>query len=573
MGSNRKYHLNTHGGRRKVMFDQKYTIIFKKPNSLAEGGYPGFKPRTEKAKGMVIDRDVTVKMRDGIKLYIDVYRPEKEGKYPVIIDWSRFGKHHRANFSSVATSGLDEREYSEYAGNEGPNPVYWCQNGYIIINADPRGCFNSEGDMTWVSPQETEDCYDLIEWAGTQGWSSGKVGMLGVSYLGWTQWKVAALNPPHLVAICPWEAASDFYREVAFHGGIPETTFFHHHTEGKHYSLIRVEDSIEMQKQHPLFDDYWASKNADLSKITVPAFVVASWSDHGLHTRGTLEAFKKIASKDKWLLVHGRYKWWHFWQTENVEKQRQFFNRFLKGVDNQVKDWPKVTLEIREKFYVGNLRTEREWPLARTRYTKFFLNSEGKLNKSALKKEAEIRYNVNDITDKTQNAKFEFKFDEKTEITGYMKLRLWVQADGSDDMDLFVAIEKIDRAGYIVPFAYFGRHDDGPVALGWLRVSHRELDEERSKPYQPFLKHQQEIKLKAGEIVPVEIEILPSSTLFERGEKLRVVVQGSDIYSHMSPDGYVLTTGHVATVNRGEHVIHVGGKYNSHLLVPIIPAD
>ena len=198
-----------------------------------------------------------------------------------------------------------------------------------------------------------------------------------------------------------------------------------------------------------------------------------------------------------------------------------------------MKDWPKVTLEIRERFYVGNFRSENEWPLARTQYTKLFLNaSDGKLSKSPFEKEAQVRYNVNDITDKTQNAQFEFKFDKKTELTGYMKLKLWVQADGSDDMDLFVAIEKIDRAGYIVPFAFFGNHDDGPVALGWLRVSHRELDEEKSTPYQPFHKHQREIKLKAGEIVPVEIEIWPSSTLFERGEKLRVVVQGSDIYTY-----------------------------------------
>jgi len=272
----------------------------------------------------------------------------------------------------------------------------------------------------------------------------------------------------------------------------------------------------------------------------VPAFAVASWSDHGLHTRGTLEAFKRIASEDKWLMVHGRKKWWHFYQPENVEKQRQFFERFLKGADNHVKDWPKVTLEIREKYCIGDYRTENEWPLGRTEYTRLFLNaSDGDMSYSPFQNEALVCYKVNDITDKTQNAKFEFKFNEKTELTGYMKLRLWVQADGNYDMDLFVAIEKIDRTGYLVPFPFFSKHDDGPVALGWLRVSHRELDEERSTPYQPVHKHQRQIKLEAGEIVPVEIEIWPSSTLFERGERLKVVVQGSDIYSYP-----VLTNGH-----------------------------
>ena len=190
--------------------------------------------------------------------------------------------------------------------------------------------------------------------------------------------------------------------------------------------------------------------------------------------------------------------------------------------------------------------------------------------KTSPKKKSQVRYNVNDIQDKTQNAKFEFEFKDKTELTGHMKLKLWVQADGSDDLDLFVAIEKIDRAGYLVPFPFFGNHDDGPVALGWLRVSHRELDEEKSEPHQPVHKHQREVKLEPDEIVPVEIEIWPSSTLFERGEKLRVVVQGSDIYWYPNERH---TNGHTETVNKGEHVICTGASYDSHLLVPVIPAD
>jgi len=566
------------------MTNQRYPLIFREPLPPTEGGYPGFNPRTEKVMlsdrvhfpTMIIDYDVTVTMRDGKKIYINVHRPEKgkddpslflanmaavdtTEKCPVLIAWGPYGKHGRRRHDFI----------SKYAGFEAPDPVYWCGKGYIIINADPRGFWNSEGDATYFSEQEAEDCYDLIEWAGTQNWSSGKVGMLGVSYLAWIQWKVAALKPPHLAAISPWEGVSDFYRELAFHGGIPETVW-QAFGESNRFSTTRAENFLELSQQHLLFDDYWASKNADLSKITVPAFVVASWGDQGLHTRGTLEGFKKIASTDKWLIVHGRKKWETFYQWDNVEKQLQFFDRFLKGVDNRVKCWPKVILEVREKFFVGDFRSEKEWPLARTQYTKLFLNAgDGKLDKSPFKKEVQVHYTVNDITDKTQNAQFEFKFDTKTELTGHMKLKLWVQADGSDDMDLFVAIEKIDRAGYVVPFPFFSTHNDGPVAIGWLRVSHRELDEQRSTSYQPFLKHQREIKLKPGEIVPVEIEILASSTLFERGEKLRVLVQGSDIYSYH--DG-TLTSGHTATVNHGEHIIYTGGKYDSHLLVPVIPA-
>ena len=206
-----------------------------------------------------------------------------------------------------------------------------------------------------------------IQTAGTREWSNGKVGMQGVSYLAWSQWKVAAANPPHLAAINPWEGVSDFYRELATHGGIPETLFGPMWMRSVCFSTTRVEDFVEMEQQHPLFDAYWASKNADLSKIKVPALIVASWTDHGLHNRGTIEGFRQIASKDKWLIVHGRKKWWHFYQKESVEKQRQFFNRFLKGIDNDVPRWPKVRLEVRDRYYVGKSRNEREWPPARTK--------------------------------------------------------------------------------------------------------------------------------------------------------------------------------------------------------------
>ena len=194
----------------------KFTMIFKKPVPPSEGGYPGFNHRTEKARGMIIEYDTAVIMRDGVKIYIDLFRPEKEGEYPVIICWGPYGKQGRPTvYALMGNTGLNDEDFNKYTGFEAGDPVYWCRNGYIIINADPRGAWNSEGDLTFMSPQEAEDCYDLIEWAGTRSWSNGKVGMQGVSYLAWTQWKVAALNPPHLAAINPWEGVSDFYRELS----------------------------------------------------------------------------------------------------------------------------------------------------------------------------------------------------------------------------------------------------------------------------------------------------------------------------------------------------------------------
>jgi predicted acyl esterase len=546
-----------------------YKMIWREPIDPRQGGYPGFNPRTTTENGIIAEYDVTVRMRDGKKIYLDCFRPEREGKYPVIIGWGPYGKHGRLLNGDMTNCGQETQRFSKYNMYEGPDPGYWCKNGYIVLNPDPRGLWNSEGDVTMMSPQETEDCYDLIEWGGVQNWSNGRVGMLGVSYLAWTQWRVAALNPPHLAAICPWEGVSDFYREFAFHGGIPETWFYPIFQVNCSFSRGKVENLLELQKEHPLYDDYWASKNCDLSKINVPALIVASWTDHGLHNRGTFEGYKQSSSKDKYFFVHGRKKWQNFYEPESVERQRQFFNRYLKGIDNMVKNWPRVTLEIRERYYVGKTRTEKEFPIARTQYTPLYLNAaEAKMSNGIVSIQSKATYNVNDISNKTQNAQFEYTFTQKTELTGYMKLKLWVEAQGCDDMDLFVAVEKVDKAGYVVQFPYFGNHDDGGVALGWLRVSHHELDAARSTPWQPVHKHTGEIKLKPGEIVPVEIELWPSGTSFEKGEKLRLIVQGSDIHAH--PEGGH-TMLHKSTVNKGKHIIYTGGLYDSHLLVPVIP--
>jgi predicted acyl esterase len=551
------------------MDKQTFELRFTRGKFPSGGGYPGLRPGqlVDESLGMVCEYDVPVTMRDGVKIYVNVFRPKAAGTYPVILAWAPYGKHAGAEdyYAMLPGCGQAKSLHSEYACFEGPDPVDWCPHGYVIIYVDPRGAWGSEGDLTFMSPQEQLDGYDVVEWAGTQPWSNGKVGMNGVSYLGWSQWKIAAMNPPHLAAINPWEGVSDFYRELVFHGGI-RCNFTAMFPGTMCRPTRRAEDLMAMAKEHPLFDDYWASKNADLAKITVPAFVVASWSDHGLHTRGSFEGFKKISSTEKWLRIHGRKKWVDYYA--HVDMQRQFFDRFLKGIDNEVKYWPRVNLEIRERSQVGNYRAEGEWPLARTKYTPLFLDaSNNKLDLSPSKQAAQARYEVDNLKDKSLKAFFEFDFKEKIELTGHSKLKLWVEAVGSDDMDLFVVIDKFDRTGDRVPFPSQSGYDHGPVAYGWLRVSHRELDEERSTAHQPVLKHRREIKLSAGEVVPVEVELWPASVSFEAGETLRVTVIGSDLHAHEAwkHDG-------VRTVNRGAHVIHTGGKYDSHLLVPVIPA-
>jgi predicted acyl esterase len=531
----------------------------------AEGGCPPLQRRTVRADGMVIDYDVPVALRDGVEIYADVFRPEGGENVPVIVAWGPYGKHAPVKYDVFPNHGVDAGWVSKYAGFEAPDPLYWTRHGYAVINVDPRGMWNSQGDATFYSAQEAMDVYDLIEWAGTQEWSNGKVGMSGVSYLAIVQWRAAAEHPPHLFAINPWEGVSDRYREMAYHGGIPENRFGPMWRSRRvPYSHQRVEDTVTMYAEHPMWDAYWEGKTADLSKVEVPAFVVASWSDQGLHTRGTLEGFKRISSKQKWLLVHGRKKWQYYYQPENVERLRLFFDCFLKGIENEVDSWPRVRTEVRDAFYVGEMRDENEWPLARTVYEELYLDgSSASLGPLTAGTEAAVAYPA-----AGGRARFTYRFNTTTELVGHTKLRLWVEADGADDMDLFVGLQKLDPAGNVIPFSFLNALEDGPVALGWLRVSHRELDEARSRPEQPWHTHLREQPLKPGEIVPVEIEIWPSGTRFQKGEQLQLIIQGSDVQHY--PPG-VVAMGHSVTRNAGTHVIHTGGRYDSHLLVPVIP--
>jgi uncharacterized protein len=520
--------------------------------------------------GLHVQRNVAVRLRDGVRIYVDVYRPDGVAgsrDLPALLGWSPYGKHNTSPRLAWPAAGVLDGWISPYTAFEAPDPMYWCPRGYAIVYPDPRGSWYSEGELRHGGRGESEDCFDLVQWIGAQPWSNGKVGMTGVSYLTAIQWQVAPLRPSHLAAINPFEGFSDWYREFAYHGGIPETSFLPRGSGNLQWSTTRTEDTPANVRAHPLYDAYWASKECELEAINVPAYVVASWSDHGLHTRGTLEAYKRIGSKQKWLEVHGQKKWAYYYEPSHVQKQLQFFDHFLKSPGTLVPAWPNVLIEVRERANVGEFRAEREYPIARTEFRKLYLHAgEQALLDAPAATPAEARYAP---LSGDGRAVFDHVFAEDTEITGHAKLRLWIEAVDSNDMDLFVALQKLDRTGEYVGFVFYAMLENGPAALGWLRASHRETDPKRSTPEQPFHTHVRELPLEPGKRVPVDVEIWPSSTLFRAGERLRVVVQGQDVMREGLPMAPFAR--HENTRNQGTHVIHTGGTCDSHLLVPVIP--
>ena len=334
--------------------------------------YPGFNPRRERADGLVIERDVALQMRDGTTLYADIFRPDGvDAALPAIVVWSAYGKHTR--WWSLPGADIDLAALSPHTVFECPDPVPLCERGYAYVAVDPRGVCMSEGDISVFTPQEGEDMYDTIEWVAAQPWCVGKVAMTGASYYGWSQWRAGSTCPPHLDALIIYDGLSDPYRELAFHGGIPNNKFVNFWEKSVGVSKNRREDWVKASAIHPLFDEYWQAKVAPVERMNVPLFVVSSWADHGIHTRGTLEGYKRTGSDRKWLEVHGRKKWMWMYRPETVGRQVAFFDRFLKGTPNEVDSWPAVRLEVRERANVGTFRDEQEWPLKRTVPTPFYL--------------------------------------------------------------------------------------------------------------------------------------------------------------------------------------------------------
>lgn len=540
---------------------------------------PGVDPRTAPNKpplppaefacvsecGLVVERNHAVRLRDGVRILLDLYRPPGpagEAGLPVLLAWGPYGKHARSNLMFWPASGVDPAWLSPITPFEGPDPVAWCPRGYAIAVADPRGAWLSEGEFHHNGRIEGDDCCEVIAWLAAQSWSNGKVGMTGVSYLAAIQYLAASLRPPALAAINPWEGFSDWYREFAYHGGIPETGFAPRASDAVRFSLTRTEDTWANVRAHPLYDDYWRSKEIELEAIETPAFVVASWSDQGLHTRGTLEAYKRMRSQDKWLQVHGQKKWAHYYRPESQARRVEFFDHFLKQKRTTWPAWPRVRIEVREHAGSATERDETAWPLPHARATRLWLDTDGRMGDNPARPGC-VRYDA-----VHGRAHFDHTFATDTELTGHAKLKLWVEAAGADDMDLFVALQKYDARGESVGFNFYAFFENGPAALGWLRVSHRALDVDRSTPAQPVHSHTREQKLRGGEIVAVEIEIWPSSTLFRAGETLRVIVQGTDIYKESLAN--LPFCRHEHTRNQGVHVIHAGGRYDSHLLMPVV---
>lgn len=525
---------------------------------------------------LVFEDNLSITARDGTQLSADVFRPKGEGKFPVILSVTPYQKD-----MPWQVPPDHEAQPGAYQNWEVPNPERWVPKGYVLVRVDVRGTGLSQGRMSFAAQQDWEDFYDAVEWSGKQPWSNGNVGLAGVSYMALNQWHVADLQPPSLKAMIPWEGLADMYRDSSYVGGIYSAAFqyvylpeFYRDAVLRGWVTATDEDTFHNTGAwHTIYNnlldgDYWDDKVPDWSKVTVPLLSAGNWNGWkgAGHLRGNLEGFKQAAAKHKRLRVHTGAHQDAYYSEEGFLEQLRFYDHWLLGIQNGVDRDAPVKLAVRHG--VGRFdftwREEQEWPLARTQYKKMYLSAGdgpvGKLLSKRPRKTTTLGYKspglllAGNVKEPGTSVQFVSPpFESDTEVTGEILLNLWLSSTIEDGF----------------PHATLFRLMDGKrevVTTGRLRASQRELDKAKTTASRPYHTHRQRDLLKPGKPVELQIEIAPTSMIFPAGSQLMINLSGD------SPATLMATAISSRKAKNGTETIHTGGKYDSYLQLPVIPA-
>lgn len=550
----------------------------------------------EKADGVGVERDVVIRARDGVELRADVYHPLGwEGhSWPALLAVSAYQK---------ATAGLPV--VPAYPFRE-TGPIEWyVRRGYVYVLADVRGTGTSGGEWALHSEAEQHDLYDMIEWIAEQPWSSRKVGMIGQSYYGLIQWLAAAQQPPHLTCIAPYDALVDHYRDSLLHGGIPCTfgadwdrVLRANHAWGPASGkpLRFAANPVDAVLEHPLDDEFWEERRAfdRLRSVTVPVLSVGNWGKNSLHVRGNVLGYEQVRGPKKLRMQAAasvpaltvNQALLDFESLELHEKVlAPWFDYWLRGIDNGVLDSPDVTVHVSG---VEEERSFSAWPPAEATPTPFYLAAGTR----------EPRYSLNDgallpapaeggdgatayaypdplwhlgtatvtslgIPNPISRilAFSTAPLAEDLEVVGWPRLAVWASSD-QDDTDFIVKVDDVaprpENLAPELPTPF------RTVSKGWLRASHRELDEERSTDHRPHHTHRREQPLTHGQAYLFDIELMPLAHVFRAGHQVRVTISNGD-----SPVSDAPFT-HFYGLKLGTDTIHHGPAHPSRLVLPVI---
>jgi uncharacterized protein len=555
---------------------------------------------------MRILRDLVVEARDGTRLSADLYLPDPEGPFPTLFAASPY----RKDLGRLPVS-------TAFRFRETGPIEWWTQQGYAYLLADLRGSGTSGGEFGLWSRATQEDLYDIIEWIAHQAWSNGKVGMTGESGYGITQWFAAVQRPPHLACVLSYNSGTDLYRDAVYHGGIFSAGFFQFWTMDNLRASALIgeltppnpsamnEDLLGMVLNHPRDDAFWIERDIyrRLEQIAVPTFVIGFWSNVGLHLRGSINGYERVSGPKRLLMLGGRI------DSQELQYDVEFlrteflpwYDHWLKGVENGVMDGPPVRVMVQHKAAAPDwreVRSERGWPLERAVPTQYYLQAGPagafhSLNDGALSTEAPSAeqsstsytypnaawtvgttvIGANGIPDPVR-AVLTFSSEplrEDVEITGPIAAVLYASSTATDT-EFFVKIsEQLPvpalRREIQTHLAGEMPAPSTMVSRGWLKASHRQLDDERSTPLRPFHPHADPEPIQTDRIYRFDVEIWPTCYRFSRGSRIRVEIAPGD--SQIADGLFWHYYGHKV----GTDTIYHDRVHPSHVLLPVVPAE
>ena len=554
--------------------------------------------------GMTVDRSVHVKMRDGIRLACDVYRPDADGRFPALLSMSPFGKEIQ-----LLNPPSQPRAKAEWGTLEAGHTEFWVSRGYVHVINDVRGSAGSEGHYDICQIKEQEDGYDLVEWIAQQPWCDGNVGMLGTSYIGFIQYLVAAQQPPHLKAIFPWDAWGDMYRDISHQGGILLHGWlptFCTYLLGFNQmpASLEIYDKEELQRRiekwksnevfnkHPefynaliypqykptLFDwvinefdgpYYWErSAHTKYDRIKIPTYLGSQMHSHqvSMHLPGAFTAWEGITAPKKLAirpgLVEVPFREFH-------DEMLRWYDYWLKGIDTGIMEEPAMKIWVRgaEAWHYSD-----EWPLPETQWTNYYLSGSNRI--TATPPTAEEAPDTFDHKPVLPLCRLSVPLDPLPDylsyttepldqdvlIMGPIALYLYASITG-EDADFIVKVKDVapDASEFV-------------LTRGWLKASHRELDKNRSNPWQPYHPHLRAVPVEPGEVNEYVIEVMPIANLFKKGHKIKLEIWGCD-YPLDKIDSILQWPwrSHMSHEKEVSYKIHHSPNYPSRLLVPFVP--
>jgi len=571
-------------------------------------------------RGIIKTTDVQIPLRDGSFVYGDVFRPAAEGSYPVILNKGFYGKAFNHDCicdddDAQEKEVLEDRFFSgnpdglQYENHESVDSAVWVPEGYVCIRVDSRGVGRSPGLQAPFSVQQSGDYYDAIEWAGTQPWSNGNVGLWGMSYLAMTQHMVASLQPPHLKAMVAIGTDADLYNEATYGGGLFGEgfwTWWWKAMSGKNSCGERRETNWMTRLRDTPFNDPAAYgpkgtvfMRPELEKATAPVWVVGPQTGVTIHQLGSSETYihSTGASAKRFDFVDAWFP--NSYKQSTIAEHRQFFDHWLKGEDNGVMDTPPVRVQLRTGNGTHHVLHEHEWPIARTTYRRWYLDATasdwtGDANRS------DILRIVEDVPAAAHRADYQAHLDlgkpilapighvggtprwatgvsfvsepvnEDLTLAGYMKAGLWVSST-STDMDVFVSLRVIDEhdrevryESVVLPIDPAHIH---PVGHGLLKVSRRTLDGTRSTDYWPVHTHAEadHRPLQPDQVVPIEVGLYPSTALIRAGSRLRIDIQP------YTPAGIPVRAYDESYHRDAVNTVFTGPDHPSYIQLPMVP--